>query len=120
MESQNEDIIVLCARAAHEMNRVYCRGIGDFSQPSWDDAPDWQKESAIKGVEGALNGNTPEESHKSWLAEKERTGWTFGQVKDPVAKTHPCMVPYQNLPRAQKKKDEMFLATVRAMHAALS
>ena len=42
------------ARIAHEVNRVYCLTIGDKSQPRWEDAPQWQKESAINGVEYLL------------------------------------------------------------------
>lgn len=117
--SRDEDPIEACARAAHEVNRAYCLAIGDTSQPSWDDAPDWQKESIRKGVTGALDGNTSEQSHESWLAEKVRTGWVYGPVKDPEAKTHPCMVPYAELPPEQRAKDKVYLAVVRAMFDAL-
>ncbi len=109
-----------CARAAHEANRAYCIAIGDTSQPSWDEAPDWQKSSASNGVVGALNGNTPEDSHKGWMAEKVANGWTFGPVKDPDKKEHPCMVPYAELPVAQRLKDSIFLSVVRAVAAALN
>jgi len=44
------DIITATARIAHEANRVWCAENGDNSQPSWDNAPDWQRESAINGV----------------------------------------------------------------------
>jgi hypothetical protein len=53
-------IIEAAAEAAHEANRVYCAAIGDLSQPSWKDANDWQRDSARKGVAGALAGNSPE------------------------------------------------------------
>jgi hypothetical protein len=108
-----------CARAAHEVNRAYCIALGDFSQPSWAEAPEWQRTSARKGVVGALNGNTPEQSHEGWLKEKIETGWKYGPVKDPEKKEHPCMVPYGELPPAQRAKDTMFIATVRAVMAAL-
>lgn len=107
-----DEKITRIAEACHEANRIYCESIGDTSQPKWDDAPEWQRTSAINGVEGALAGNTPEESHLSWLAEKHRTGWTYGEVKDPDAKTHPCMVDYDELPREQQQKDAIFVATV--------
>ena len=32
-----------------------------------------------------------------------------------VAKTHPCMVPFDQLPEWQQKKDKLFLAIVRAL-----
>jgi hypothetical protein len=110
---------VACARAAHEVNRAYCFGIGDESQVSWDDAPEWQKTSAIKGVEGVIAGNGPEQSHESWLKEKRETGWKFGPIKDPEKKEHPCFVPYSLLPPEQKAKDALFVITVRAMCGAL-
>lgn len=113
-------VIEACARAAHEVNRAYCLALGDDSQPSWEDAPDWQRESAIKGVEGALNGNTPEQSHEGWLNEKRNTGWRYGPVKDTVKKTHPCFLPYDQLPPEQRMKDTLYLAVVRAVWAELS
>lgn len=104
-----------CARAVHEVNRAYCIAIGDTSQPRWEDAPDWQRSSAVNGVEGVMNGNTPEQSHQSWLAEKERTGWKFGPVKNVETKEHPCFVPYAELPPEQKRKDLLFVTTARVM-----
>ena len=64
-----EEIAGMC----HEVNRLYCRKLGDFSQLGWDEAPAWQRESAIKGVQHALeNPNAkPSDSHESWLAEKK-------------------------------------------------
>ncbi|HKB93309.1 MAG TPA: RyR domain-containing protein [Gaiellaceae bacterium] len=106
------------ARAAHEANRSWCLAHGDMSQPSWDDAPDWQRSSAIKGVEGALAGNTPEQSHEGWTAEKIVTGWVYGLVKNPGAKEYLCLVPYNELPSEQRAKDAIFLGVVRAVAAA--
>lgn len=112
-------VIIACARAAHEANRAYCETFGDHSQPSWEDAPEWQRLSAMNGVAGVLAGNTPEQSHHSWMKEKIDTGWTYGATKDPEKKTHPCMVPYEDLPPQQQKKDKLFITVVRAMAEAL-
>lgn len=106
------------ARAAHEANRAWCLAHGDTSQPAWDDAPEWQTSSARKGVLGVIAGNGPRESHEGWLAEKAATGWTYGPVKDPEAKTHPCFVPYDELPPLQHAKDGIFVGVVRAVIAA--
>src|SRR5437879_1359495 len=38
------------AKICHEANRAYCETIGDNSQPTWEKAPQWQKDSAINGV----------------------------------------------------------------------
>lgn len=112
-------IVEACARAAHEANRAYCLALGDHSQPVWDEAPEWQKSSARNGVAGALAGNTPEQSHESWCREKLAAGWAWGPVKDPEKKEHPCMLPYNDLPLAQRAKDDIFVSVVRAVAAAL-
>lgn len=108
-----------CARAAHEANRAYCLAIGDTSQPAWDAAPAWQRMSAIVGVEGVLAGNGPRESHASWLAEKQSTGWIWGPAKDPERREHPCMVPYDELPPEQRAKDRIFVDVVTSVALAL-
>jgi len=109
----NENIAQVC----HETNRAYCQVLGDFSQPSWADAALWQKDSAIHGVEAVLANpsQTPRQSHEGWLAEKQATGWVYGSQKDPWAKTHPCVVPYDVLPLEQRVKDRLFVAVVRAL-----
>ena len=112
----NDQEVALIARLAHEANRAYCQSIGDESQLPWDETPKWQRSSAILGVRGVLeSGNGPRESHESWLAEKERTGWKYGPVKDPKKKEHPCFIPYDKLPPEQKVKDSIFVSTVRAV-----
>lgn len=104
------------AKIAHEVNRAYCKAIGDDSQPSWDDAPDWQKQSAVNGVNfhHANPDAGPSASHESWLAEKQAAGWKYGPVKDPDIKEHPCFVPYDDLPLEQRVKDYLFSAVCAA------
>lgn len=98
------------AKVCHEANRAYCQTIGDMSQAPWEEAPQWQKDSAIAGVHFNLeNPDAPASaSHESWLAVKEADGWTYGPVKDPAKKEHPCYLPYDELPPEQKCKDALF------------
>lgn len=105
------------ARVCHEANRAYCLALGDGTQKPWDEAPDWQRESAIKGVEFLLANPlaNPIDSHVSWQRQKEADGWVYGATKDEAKKTHPCMVPYHELPEAQRRKDHLFAAIVRAL-----
>jgi hypothetical protein len=109
------------AAVAHEVNRAYCQSLGDMSQPSWEEAPDWQKDSAIDGVVFHLNNPDaePSDSHDNWLAMKEKDGWKYGSVKDPAKKEHPCIVPFENLPQEQKAKDYLFRAVVRSLRHGL-
>lgn len=114
-----EEVRLACAEAAHEMNRVYCQALGDTSQLIWGYAPEWQRQSALQGVDGVFQGNGPGASHESWLAQKLADGWRHGQIKDPVAKTHPSMLPFHELPLEEQQKDHLFVQTVHAMAAAL-
>jgi len=104
------------ARVAHEVNRAYCAALGDNSQPSWEKAPAWQRESARMGVDLHTMGDFgPEASHISWMNQKLNDGWVYGPVKDPEAKTHPCLVPFENLAPEQQAKDYLFRGVVHAM-----
>lgn len=106
------------ARVAHEVSRAWCEFNGDHSQPSWGDAPDWQVESAVNGVKFHMANPDAGDSasHDSWMAEKVANGWVYGPVKDPEASppTHPCIVPFDKLPREQQFKDRLFRTIVHA------
>lgn len=111
-----EEQLKLIGEVAHEVNRAYCQALGDDSQPPWSDVPEWQVLSLSDGIKYNLeNDSTPRETHDNWMRFKESDGWVYGEVKDPIAKTHPCMVPYDDLPIEQKVKDYLFKAVVRTM-----
>jgi hypothetical protein len=109
------------AEICHEANRAYCNTLGDNSQVGWALAPEWQRESAIKGVEFCLANPSapPSANHDSWLAVKEAEGWKYGPVKNAEAKEHPCFVPYDELPSEQKAKDHLFKGIVAALERFL-
>lgn len=108
------------ARLCHEANRDYCITLGDESQLHWEEAPQWQQQSALNGVMFHVKelkaGVSPSASasHDSWLAEKKAEGWKYGKVKNPDRKEHPCFVPYNELPVEQRFKDHLFGAIVKA------
>lgn len=109
------------ARVCHEANRAYCTTLGDYSQLPWESAPDWQRNSAVKGVQFSIdNPDAPASaSHGSWLEEKRQAGWKYGPVKDTDLKEHPCIVPYGQLPVEQQRKDFLFGAVVRSLTQSL-
>lgn len=115
--ADENDRIEHVARAAHEVNRAFCAQLGDDSQVPWEDAPAWQRESAIEGVKAIVADPTlpPSASHEGWLKHKQRSGWVYGPVKDVDSKTHPCMVHYDVLPPEQRAKDAIFGAVVRGI-----
>jgi hypothetical protein len=105
------------ARICHEVNRAYCEALGDGNQLPWDEAPQWQRDSAVAGVVFVANNPDAPASanHEAWLQLKLDEGWIWGEVKNPDAKEHPCMVPYQDLPVEQRAKDHIFRAIVIAL-----
>lgn len=106
------------ARVCHEANRALQVITSDPSpSPGWDDAPDWQRVSAVAGVREALVGATAEQLHEAWCETKRTDGWVYGPVKDAEARTHPCLVSYAALPDEQRAKDAVFRAIVAALTA---
>ena len=105
------------AKVAFDLNAAICRGLGDDSQPSWEGAADWQKESVIDGVEYHMRW--PDalacSSHNNWLRKKYKDGWTYSEVKDPEKKTHPCLVEFDKLPIEQQLKDHVFRQAVHSL-----
>lgn len=113
------DGVAAIAMVAHEVNRAYCESIGDNSQVAWAEAPVDIQQSVIAGVEFKLATPeaTPEQQHNAWCSSKIKAGWGHGPVKDAVARTHPCLVPYSALPLEQRVKDYLFGAVVSSMAA---
>ena len=109
--------IELVAKVCHEVNRGYCESIGDYSQPRWDKAHKWVRDSAINGVRFFYENptSTPRDMHNSWMNQKIEDGWVYGEVKDPDKKTHPCIAEYDNLPLQQRIIDNLFIAVCEAM-----
>lgn len=111
--------VVDIARVAHEVNKEFCVSIGDTSQVGWDESPQWQKDSAINGVNFHIdNPNAPSSSsHDAWMQEKVDAGWVYGELKDPDATppTHHCIVDFEDLPVEQQSKDFIFRSIVHAL-----
>jgi RyR domain-containing protein len=101
------------ARVCHEANRALQMIAGDPSpSPAWEDAPVWQRKASVDSVRSIQAGATPESLHESWRALRLAEGWVYGEVKDPEKKTHPCLVPYEELPQDQQLKDRVFCVIV--------
>ena len=43
--------------------------------------------------------------HDVWAQGRMAEGWTYGEERDDQRKTHPCLVPYEELPDAEREYD---------------
>ena len=117
--SQRETIERI-ARVGYEVNRAYCESLGDDSQLEWEEVAEWQRESVRMCVDMYLSCDfSPRASHESWMMQMQTDGWVYGPVKDVRRREHPCMVPFEELPREQQSKDFIFRAVVHALKGAV-
>ena len=59
---------------------------------------------------GEQRSTSPEELHGSWVQAYLAMGWSYGEVYDKDAKTHPDLVPYAQLGQLEQDKDAVFVA----------
>ena len=43
--------------------------------------------------------------HDVWAETRIQQGWTYGEQRNDELKTHPCLVPYEELPESEKEYD---------------
>lgn len=126
METRTEIIAAACHSAWYAY-AVF--SLGEQGLP-WECAPRHQKESIFDGIEfldiecaalpndmssGEMLTKLTPLSHENWMKFKKDDGWTYGKYKDPKKKTHPLLVPYDELPFDQQVKDAIFVNTYLTM-----
>jgi len=55
--------------------------------------------------------------HDRWMIAKRKEGWRHGPKKDNDAKTHPCLVTYDELPSDEQEKDRNAMRQIPTMLA---
>ena len=43
--------------------------------------------------------------HDVWAGSRIAEGWPYGEQRDDQLKTHPCLVPYEELPETEREYD---------------
>lgn len=43
--------------------------------------------------------------HEVWAQGRIAEGWQYGERRDDQLKTHPCLVPYEQLPESEREYD---------------
>lgn len=109
-KSPHEIAVESAARACHEALRAYSLALGDTSHLPWDESTEEMRRLCRQGVEGVVRGDGPSSSHEKWRQGKQAAGWVYGTEKDEGRKTHPCLVPYDDLPLMQQRKDQIFVS----------
>ena len=41
--------------------------------------------------------------HEVWADSRLAEGWCYGEERDDANKTHPCLIPYEELPEEEKE-----------------
>jgi serine phosphatase RsbU (regulator of sigma subunit) len=53
--------------------------------------------------------------HIRWSWEKRLNGWIYGSMKDDIKKTHPSLIPYEELSESEKEKDRELVKLIPAL-----
>ena len=53
-----------------------------------------------------------EYEHRRWNAFMRSEGFTYGTERDYIAKTHPDLIPYEELSQKQKRKDDVVISDI--------
>ncbi|MCE4566923.1 Ryanodine receptor Ryr [Maribellus sp. CM-23] len=46
-----------------------------------------------------------ENVHETWMEARIKEGWVWGEKRNEDKKTHPCIIPYEQLPEFEKDYD---------------
>lgn len=77
---------------------------------SREDAFRDQFKEVIERQCGPMRSSSPAELHGGWVQAYISMGWTYGPERDTEMKTHPDMVPYDQLGQLEQDKDAVFVA----------
>lgn len=117
MNTLSPDRLEAIARTVHAALGEWAAAHGQADIPAWNMAPDWMRASTRESVQYVLThpASDGRAQHDQWVRQKQAEGWQHGSVKDSAARTHPMMVPYDDLPDWERRKDLIINALVRAL-----
>ena len=103
----------------HEAIRGFQAAHNQPVSAHWNKAPKWMKDASVAGVEFRIQNPSapPDAQHVQWMQEKLDNGWKFGKQKDENIKTHPLLIPYNELPKIERQKDVLVASIINALTA---
>ena len=102
-----EHYLKVC-QSLHLLTSIFPRP--DGTQPlEWEELSLSEREFAVKAFTEIMEGDFqgPEDLHNLWMRIKVESGWTLGEFNF-ENKTHPCIIPYEDLIPSEKAKDEFW------------
>jgi hypothetical protein len=98
------------AKVCYEAVRAYCESLGDMTRHPWHESEPWAKEQAVACAKFVLSNLTigGPGLHAHWMSNKLAAGWKYGPQKSAIAKTHPSLKPWDQLPATEQVKNLLF------------
>jgi len=79
----------------------------------WDERDAGFREQFVEVIDrqtSAMRSSSPVELHDNWVQAYVIMGWVYGPERSVENKTHPDMVPYDQLEQREQDKDAVFIA----------
>jgi hypothetical protein len=106
------------AQVAHEAVRALCFAAEIPESPdSWPElaAGDINANAATVAFIRTHPRHSIVQMHNDWMNSMTRRGYTHGERNDQVARTHPLLLPYTELPASYRLQNRLFFAVVSAL-----
>ena len=110
-----ETALAAAARACHEASRLFAAALGQEPLPEWNALPEEFRHAIIAGVLVVQRGASARQCHEEWMRSKLDSGWRWADENDEEKKTSSHLLAWECLTEPQRRKGELFVATVRAM-----
>lgn len=80
-------------------------GEGPYDEKMFTAEERARRVAALKGAAGGLSDAV---RHESWMKMHLDAGWVYGPEFNPVSKTHPNLLPWDQLPISTRSKAQIF------------
>ena len=108
LASRRAEFVYEAARLAARLSPSYPR---EYVPVRWAGLPWKGRIEYVPTVRDQILSKRPaRELHLAWMALAEADGWKYGPIYDHKAKTHPELVPYEQISKWKMDKELLFIA----------